>query len=63
LLAQGNDVAPIPGTKRRKYLAENLGAVEVSLTVEELAALDAAFPPDAVAGDRYAPSGMNQVGK
>ncbi|WBQ03106.1 aldo/keto reductase [Kribbella sp. CA-293567] len=63
LLAQGNDVVPIPGTKRRKYLAENLGAVDVSLTAEELAALDAAFPPDAVSGDRYAPSGMNQVGK
>jgi aryl-alcohol dehydrogenase-like predicted oxidoreductase len=63
LLAQGNDIAPIPGTKRRSYLAENLGAVEVVLTAEDLAELDAAFPPDAVAGDRYAPSGMNQVGK
>jgi aryl-alcohol dehydrogenase-like predicted oxidoreductase len=63
LLAQGNDVAPIPGTKRRKYLAENLGAVDVSLSPEELAALDAAFPPDAVAGDRYAPGGMKMVGK
>ena len=38
LLAQGNDVAPIPGTKRRKYLAENLGAVDVELTADELAA-------------------------
>ncbi|MFI5708815.1 aldo/keto reductase [Kribbella sp. NPDC051620] len=63
LLAQGNDVAPIPGTKRRKYLAENLGAVDVSLSAEELAELDAAFPPDAVAGDRYAPGGMKMVGK
>jgi aryl-alcohol dehydrogenase-like predicted oxidoreductase len=63
LLAQGNDIAPIPGTKRRTYLAENLGAVDVSLTADELAALDAAFPPDAVAGDRYAPSGMKQVGQ
>jgi aryl-alcohol dehydrogenase-like predicted oxidoreductase len=63
LLAQGNDVVPIPGTKRRTYLAENLGAVDVSLSVEELAALDAAFPPDAVAGDRYAPGGMKMVGK
>ncbi|GAA0963240.1 aldo/keto reductase [Kribbella koreensis] len=63
LLAQGNDVVPIPGTKRRKYLAENLGAVDVSLSASELAELDAAFPPDAVAGDRYAPAGMNQVGK
>src|SRR4051812_25187729 len=63
LLAQGNDIVPIPGTKRRKYLAENLGALDVSLTPEELAALDAAFPPDAVAGDRYAPGGMKMVGK
>lgn len=63
LLAQGNDIAPIPGTKRRSYLAENLGAADVSLTAEDLAELDAAFPPDAVAGDRYAPGGMKMVGK
>ena len=63
LLAQGNDVAPIPGTKRRKYLAENLGAVDVTLTASELAELDAAFPPDAVAGQRYQQGGMDLVGK
>jgi aryl-alcohol dehydrogenase-like predicted oxidoreductase len=63
LLAQGNDVAPIPGTKRRKYLAENLGAAEVELTPEELTALDEAFPPDVVAGDRYTQGGMDLVGK
>ena len=63
LLAQGNDVAPIPGTKRRKYLAENLGAVDVTLTTSELADLDAAFPPDAVAGQRYQQGGMDLVGK
>ncbi|NIK60936.1 aldo/keto reductase [Kribbella shirazensis] len=63
LLAQGNDVAPIPGTKRRKYLAENLGAAEVSFSADELAALDAAFPPDAVAGQRYQQGGMDLVGK
>ncbi|MET9310568.1 aldo/keto reductase [Kribbella sp. NPDC003505] len=63
LLAQGNDVAPIPGTKRRKYLAENLGAVDVTLTDAELADLDAAFPPDAVAGQRYQQGGMDLVGK
>ncbi|WP_410788295.1 aldo/keto reductase [Kribbella sp. C-35] len=63
LLAQGNDVAPIPGTKRRSYLAENLGAVDVSLSADELAALDEAFPPDAVAGQRYTQGGMDLVGK
>ncbi|MEU4295182.1 aldo/keto reductase [Kribbella sp. NPDC026596] len=63
LLAQGNDVAPIPGTKRRKYLAENLGAADVSLTPAELAALDEAFPADAVSGQRYAQGGMDLVGK
>jgi aryl-alcohol dehydrogenase-like predicted oxidoreductase len=61
LLAQGNDVVPIPGTKRRKYLAENLGAVDVTLTASELAALDEAFPPDAVAGDRYTEGAMGLV--
>ncbi|GAA2787352.1 aldo/keto reductase [Kribbella solani] len=63
LLAQGNDVAPIPGTKRRSYLTENLGAIDVVLTPDELAGLDAAFPPDAVAGQRYTDGGMNLVGK
>ncbi|MGZ0147261.1 aldo/keto reductase [Kribbella sp. WER1] len=63
LLAQGNDVAPIPGTKRRSYLTENLGALDVVLTADELAALDATFPADAVAGQRYAAGGMNLVGK
>ncbi|MER7245072.1 aldo/keto reductase [Kribbella sp. NPDC000426] len=63
LLAQGNDVVPIPGTKRRTYLAENLGALDVSLSADELASLDAAFPPDAVVGQRYTESGMGLVGK
>ncbi|GAA1578422.1 aldo/keto reductase [Kribbella karoonensis] len=63
LLAQGNDVAPIPGTKRRSYLTENLGALDVSLSTDELAALDATFPADAVAGQRYAAGGMDLVGK
>lgn len=63
LLAQGNDVVPIPGTKRRKYLAENLGAADITLTAEELAALDEAFPPEAVSGQRYQQGGMDLVGK
>jgi aryl-alcohol dehydrogenase-like predicted oxidoreductase len=53
LLAKGPDVVPIPGTKRRSYLAENVAAVEVELTVDELAALDAVLPVGAGAGDRY----------
>jgi aryl-alcohol dehydrogenase-like predicted oxidoreductase len=61
LLAQGNDVAPIPGTKRRSYLAENLAAVDITLTPEELDALNNAFPPEAAAGTRYTESGMKMV--
>ena len=53
VLAQGDDVVPIPGTKRRSYLEENLGAVEVELTPEELAAIEEVTPRGSVAGDRY----------
>jgi aryl-alcohol dehydrogenase-like predicted oxidoreductase len=54
VLAQGDDVVPIPGTKRRTYLEENAGASEVELTADELAALDEVFPRGAASGDRYA---------
>ena len=54
MLAQGDDVVPIPGTKRRTYLEDNVGATDVELTDEDLARLDAEFPPGAAAGDRYA---------
>jgi aryl-alcohol dehydrogenase-like predicted oxidoreductase len=54
VLAQGDDVAPIPGTKRIPYLEENLGALDVVLSDDDLAALEAAVPRDAVVGDRYA---------
>jgi aryl-alcohol dehydrogenase-like predicted oxidoreductase len=53
VLAQGDDVVPIPGTKRVKYLEENAGAIDVVLTAEDLAVIDAAFPNDAAAGARY----------
>ncbi len=53
VLAQGADVAPIPGTKRVRYLEENVGALEVHLDGDDLARLEAAVPRDAVAGDRY----------
>lgn len=54
LLAQGQDVVPIPGTKRRKYLEDNLGALHVSLTQEELQQIDEIAPQGIAAGDRYA---------
>ncbi|HYJ27612.1 MAG TPA: aldo/keto reductase, partial [Nocardioides sp.] len=53
VLAQGDDVAPIPGTKRVRYLEENTGAAEVELSGDDLAALERAVPRDAVAGERY----------
>ena len=53
LLAQGGDVVPIPGTKRRKYLEENAGAMNVSLTERELASIDDLLPVGAVVGPRY----------
>ena len=56
LLHKGSDVVPIPGTKRRKYLEENLGAVDVSLTGEEMSMLDTALAPEKVSGVRYAPA-------
>jgi aryl-alcohol dehydrogenase-like predicted oxidoreductase len=52
--SRGDDVVPIPGTKRREYLEQNVGAIDVELTEDDLARLDAAFPPGAAAGDRYA---------
>ncbi|MEV6620243.1 aldo/keto reductase [Amycolatopsis sp. NPDC051106] len=51
--AQGEDVVPIPGTKRRKYLEENVAAASLELTPEDLAAIAAAAPAEAVAGERY----------
>ena len=53
VLAQGNDIVPIPGTKRRKYLEENVAALDVKLTKEDLARIDEVFPPDAASGKRY----------
>jgi aryl-alcohol dehydrogenase-like predicted oxidoreductase len=54
VLSRGDDVVPIPGTKRRSYLEENAAAEDVELSPDELADLDAIFPPDVAAGDRYA---------
>jgi aryl-alcohol dehydrogenase-like predicted oxidoreductase len=52
-LAQGDDIVPIPGTKRRGYLEENAAALDIRLTPEDLAAIDEVAPRGAVAGDRY----------
>jgi aryl-alcohol dehydrogenase-like predicted oxidoreductase len=61
LLHKGNDIVPIPGTKRRLYLEENLGAAEVQLTESEIAGLDAALPPGITEGPRYTNEMMAQV--
>jgi len=61
VLAQGEDVLAIPGTRSAKRLDENLGALDVRLSKPELAAIDAVFPPDAVAGERYAGPSMQAV--
>ena len=53
VLAQGQDIVPIPGTKRRKYLQENIGALDVDLTREDLQRIDEVAPKDAFAGSRY----------
>jgi aryl-alcohol dehydrogenase-like predicted oxidoreductase len=53
VLAQGDDVVPIPGTKRRKYLEENIAANEVKLTKDDLQRIDGVFSPEAAAGGRY----------
>ncbi len=60
LLAQGEDIVPIPGTKRRSRLEENIGALGVTLTPAELRRLEAVAPKGGVAGDRY-PAGMQQL--
>jgi aryl-alcohol dehydrogenase-like predicted oxidoreductase len=61
VLAQGDDVVPIPGTKRRSYLEENLGALDVELTGEDLAAIERVTPRGSVAGERYTPEHMANV--
>jgi aryl-alcohol dehydrogenase-like predicted oxidoreductase len=63
VLAQGDDIVPIPGTKRRAYLEENAAAAEVRLTAGELRQLDEAFPLGAAAGPRYPEGGMRTVNR
>jgi aryl-alcohol dehydrogenase-like predicted oxidoreductase len=61
LLAQGEDIIPIPGTKRRQYLEENAGALQVTLTVEDLRRIDEVAPHGAASGARYPEHMMNLV--
>ena len=61
VLAQGEDIVPIPGTKRRKYLEENIAAMDVVLSAAELQEIGAAFPAEAVAGTRYPVPHMPRV--
>ena len=61
LLAQGEDIIPIPGTKRVQYLEENAGALKIKLTAQELARIDQAIPAGAAAGLRYTEAGMKRV--
>jgi len=60
VLAQGEDIVPIPGTKRRKYLEDNIGAVNVRLTPEDIRRIEEVFPSGAAAGERY-PEHMMQL--
>ena len=63
VMAQGNDIVPIPGTKRRKYLEENAKAEALVLAVGDLRQLAAAFPKGAAAGERYIPASMKAIDK
>jgi aryl-alcohol dehydrogenase-like predicted oxidoreductase len=61
VLAAGEDLVPIPGTKRLKYLEENVGALAVQLSKSDLSRIDQAFPPNVAAGTRYTDAGMAAV--
>ena len=63
LLHQGDDIVPIPGTKRRKYLEENAGAVNVTLTEEDLLRIEEAVPRGSAAGERYSEQQMRAVNR
>ena len=63
VLAQGDDIVPIPGTKRIRYLDENIGALDIGLSDEDLKRLDEILPPGAAAGDRYHAQGMATVNR
>jgi aryl-alcohol dehydrogenase-like predicted oxidoreductase len=61
LPAQGDDIVPIPGAERRRYLEENVRALDVRLTPKDLAAIEKVAPRGVAAGQRYGPAGMANV--
>jgi aryl-alcohol dehydrogenase-like predicted oxidoreductase len=63
VLSRGDDIVPIPGTKRRKYLEENAAAAAISLSAGDLRRIDSAAPQGATAGERYAPQGMRTINR
>jgi len=63
VLAQGEDIVPIPGTKRRKYLRENVDALDVLLNADDLERINEVAPKDVAAGSRYPEAMMKLLGK
>jgi aryl-alcohol dehydrogenase-like predicted oxidoreductase len=63
VLSKGEELVPIPGTKRRRYLEENVAAADLSLSLDERTRIEAAVPRGEVAGGRYAPEAMSQVNR
>jgi aryl-alcohol dehydrogenase-like predicted oxidoreductase len=61
VLAKGEDMVPIPGTKRRKYLEQNAAAADIKLTTDEVAELEAAVPHSEIVGDRYAAPALKAI--
>ena len=62
-MAKGDDIVPIPGTKRRKYLGENAAAADVQLTPQEVAELESEVPEKSVVGERYNSQAMRAIDK
>ena len=62
LLAQGGDIVPIPGTKRRTHLAENIAAVDIELSADDVARIGAAIEPEAISGTRYPEKQLGGLG-
>ncbi len=63
LLAKGEDIVPIPGTRRRDHLKANAAAIDLALTADEIATLNAACPPGAAKGTRYPESAMERLNR